>query len=650
MLKLLKSLTQTLGQEFRQQLHTNFLRIEDFVNNLKDLFDFHKSEEKNAHSSKQISDEKFGTVDNGLKVISKRYSNLVLSKAKNSLQEVKDARVDSAGKAHLTLFDRLLSDNVRFETDKNEVMQNVNDAKEKVLAQEFAFDIPNQSWQYLTHMSPFTNSVMQSFWVDNKTGLIYMTNAYGSNYKLTKMKANGQLLSQMEIDGGGHGTHLAYLHDDVNNKLWIYTHIKRPDGQNALVRFTYKPNEVIGYGDYDMEEVFTGHPERPYITPIINEHEGLILYRIEYPRAEWGTRGARNYVEVRSLEDIENKFDNILYKMDIPMTLTNSDQPMQGVAFDDGKLYWYTGNADTKVPNFVTVFDLKTKKQLFQKQADVGGLGKNGPEADFAEAEGMQVYYDRETGKKALLIGVTTGAGNYRSHEIHGIFMRDVYEKLRSQSTPVLMTDSGGKVKTYPLDNFTKISDVTEPGHYYMTTATTMQLTDFPLPQEMRDAGWFLEVSAPNVAGDVKQTLTRNSYTRDLMIFQRMVSIYKLGGDKGSYTNWNHIKSESIGGPAEGIPSHVTNMNQLGIISNKQWYCSTNQSKQIKDHPNPGVAGWTVDVYNVTSTAFKITLTRVTSGANIQKYEAYFSSTKNERTSPWTIFQGERAENQGGLF
>ena len=62
MLKLLKSLTQTLGQEFRQQLHTNFLRIEDFVNNLKDLFDFHKNEEKNAHSSKQISDEKFGTV------------------------------------------------------------------------------------------------------------------------------------------------------------------------------------------------------------------------------------------------------------------------------------------------------------------------------------------------------------------------------------------------------------------------------------------------------------------------------------------------------------------------------------------------------------------------------------------------------------
>ena len=643
MLQLIKSLTTTLGQDFRKQIHTNFIRIEDFVNRFSKNFEFHKTEEEGAHNSKQITDDEFITVDRGLNVINSRYSNLVLSKGKNSLQEVKDARVDNKGEAHATLFDRLLSDGNRYELNADNIMKEVKDAKEQVLAQEFAFDIPNQSWQYLTHMSPFTNSVMQSFWVDNKSGLIYMTNAYRENYKLTKMKANGQILSQMEIDGGGHGTHLAYLHDDVNEKLWLYTHIKRPDGFNALVRFTYRPNEIITYGDYDMEEVFTGHPDRPYITPIINEHEGLMLYRIEYPKSEWDIRGARNYVEVRTLEDIENKVDRVLYKMDIPLRLTSSEQPMQGVTFDDGKLYWYTGDSNPINPNFVTVFDLKTKKQLYQKQADIGGLGKNGPEANFAEAEGMQMYYDRETGKKALLIGVTTGGANYRSHEIHGIFMRDVYEKLRSQSTPVLMTDSGGKVKTYPLDTFTKIADVTEPGHYYMTTETTKQLTDFPLPQEMRDAGYFLEVSAPNVAGDVKQTLTRNSYARDLMIFQRMVSIYKLGGEKENYTNWNHVKSNSIDGPAEFIPDHITNMNQLGIITNKRWYCDTTRSSQIKDHPNPGVAGWTVDVESVTSNVFKVVLTRVTSAAAIQKYEAYFSSNKNERTSPWTLFQGEKA-------
>ena len=252
----------------------------------------------------------------------------------------------------------------------------------------------------------------------------------------------------------------------------------------------------------------------------------------------------------------------------------------------------------------------------------------------------MQLYKDEGTGKKALLIGVSTGAGNYRSHEIHGIFMRDVYDKLTAAATPVSMTETGGRTKTYPVENFVKIADIMEPGHYYMTRATTMNLTDFPLPKEMRDAGWFLEVSAPNVAGDVKQTLTRNSYVRDLMKFERMVSVNKLSGGSNT-TNWNHIKSDSIGGPSEPIPSHISNMNQLGIISNKQWYCDTKRSSEIKDHPRPGIAGWTVDVENITSLAHKITVTRVTSSAAVEFYIAYFSNTKNERVTPWARFEGK---------
>lgn len=639
MLKLLKSLTQTLGQEFRQQLHTNFLRIEDFVNNLKDLFDFHKSEEKNAHSSKQISDEKFGTVDNGLKVISKRYSNLVLSKAKNSLQEVKDARVDSAGKAHLTLFDRLLSDNVRFETDKNEVMQSVNDAKDKVLAQEFAFDIPNQSWQYLTNLSPWTNAVMQSFHLDNRTGLIYMTQAYGEGYKLTKMKSNGQFMSQMFVEGGGHGTHNAYRWQD--DKFWIYSFIKDDEGFNKLVRFSYRPDITITYGDYDMEEVFTGHTELPYITPIINEEEQKILYRIEYPKSEWETRGSMNYIEIRNLSDIDKRIDKVIHKMDIPMRLTDGPggQPMQGVAFGEGELYWYTGDSDPNIPNFLTVFDLATGKQKYQKTADIGRTG-NTFAGNFQEAEGIQLYYDKGTNKKVLLAGVTVGAGNYRSHQIHGIFMRDVYDKLTAQALPTLQYETGGRTKTLPVENFTRLSDIIEPGVYYLYTVDTKNLTDFPLPKEMRDGGYFLDVSAPNQAGQVKQTLTRNTYDRDIMQFVRIVSINKFSDSNGA-TNWNHVDYSSVSGRREYVPNHITNMNQLGIITNKRWYCDTARSSQLKDHPNPGVAGWTIDVESVSEYVFKLVVTRVTASAAIEKYEAYFSTTENKRTSPWTKFAGQ---------
>jgi hypothetical protein len=48
MLKLQNSLTSSLGQEFRQQLHTNFLRTEDFVNTFAEQFKYHKNEELNA--------------------------------------------------------------------------------------------------------------------------------------------------------------------------------------------------------------------------------------------------------------------------------------------------------------------------------------------------------------------------------------------------------------------------------------------------------------------------------------------------------------------------------------------------------------------------------------------------------------------------
>lgn len=639
MLKLMKSLTTTLGQEFRKQIHTNFIRIEDFVNRFSKNFEFHKTEEEGAHNSKQITDDEFITVDRGLNVINSRYSNLVLSKGKNSLQEVKDARVDNKGKAHATLFDRLLSDGNRYELNADNIMKEVKDAKDKVLAQEFAFDIPNQQWQYLTNLSPFTRTVMQSFHIDNKTGLIYMTQANGDGYKLSKLSSNGQVISQMQIETGGHGTHNGYRWDEVNNKFWIYSHMRDPDGFKKLVRFTFRDNVNFTYGDYDMEEVFTGHPELPYITPVINEELNQILYRIEYPKDEWEIRNSRNYIEIRDLDDVDAGIDNVLKTIDIPLHLTNSVNPMQGVAFDHENLYWYTGDSDPDIPNFLTVFSLEDGTQQYQKQADFGKEGNEYP-GKFAEAECIQMYYDKETGKRALLAGVVVGAGNYRSHKIYGIFMRDVYDKLTAQGTPVLMTETGGRTKTFPIENFVKISDIVEPGYYYMRTTTTKNLTDFPLPPQMRDAGWFLEVSAPNVDGTVKQTLTRNTFDRDLMVFQRMVSINKFT-DVGKTTNWNHVKSSSVGGPSESIPDHITNMNQLGIIANKQWYCDTERSSQIQDHPNPGVAGWTVDVENTRSDLFKVVLTRVASTALIQKYEAYFSSNKNERISPWTLFEGK---------
>lgn len=639
MLKLQKSLTTTLGYDFRQQLHTNFLRTENFSNEFYNQFVYHKTDELNAHGSQQITDSRFKTVERGLNVLNNRYNNLVLSKGKNSLQEVKDARLDNKGVSHPTLFDRLQSDTTNFELDKENVLRSVEEAKQQVLAQEFAFDIPKQNWQYLTNLSPWTNSVMQSFHLDNRTGLIYMTQVYSNGYKISKLKSNGQFMSQMYVEGGGHGTHNGYRWED--DKFWIYSYINDDEGFGKIVRFSFRPDVTITYGDYDMEEVFTGHPELPYITPVINQQENLILYRIQYPSSEWDARNASNYIEVRRLEDVDARVDNVLYKFDLPRHLTgggDGSQPMQGVDFGEGELYWYTGDSKVENPNFLTVFDLETGKQKYQKEADIGKSGNLYP-GNFQEAEGMQLYYDEPTGKKALLIGVTLGAGNYRSHEIHGIFMRDVYDKLTAQAVPQSIMESGGRTKTLPVHNFTKLSDIIEAGEYYLYTVDIQNLTDFPLPKEMRDAGYWLTVSAPNQAGQVKQTLTRSTFVRDIMQFTRIVSINKFS-DSNDTTNWNHIGTRSMGGPFEYVPDHITDISQIGIISDKTWYITASKSKELLGLPITGV-GMTALVENISPYVFRVTLTRVTTTSTVQMYIAYFSNTKNERTSPWTLVDGK---------
>ncbi|MGK8515392.1 phage baseplate protein [Staphylococcus arlettae] len=639
MLKLQKSLTTTLGYDFRQQLHTNFLRTENFSNEFYNKFVYHKTDELNAHGSQQITDKRFKTVERGLNVLNNRYNNLVLSKGKNSLQEVKDARLDNKGVSHPTLFDRLQSDTTAFELDKENVLRSVEEAKQQVLAQEFAFDIPRQNWQYLTNLSPWTNSVMQSFYIDSKTSLIYMTQVYSNGYKISKLKSNGQFMSQMYVEGGGHGTHNGYRWED--DKFWIYSYINDDEGFGKIVRFSFRPDVTITYGDYDMEEVFTGHPELPYITPVINQQENLILYRIQYPSSEWDARNASNYIEVRRLEDVDARVDNVLYKFDLPRHLTgggDGSQPMQGVDFGEGELYWYTGDSKVENPNFLTVFDLETGKQKYQKEADIGKSGNLYP-GNFQEAEGMQLYYDETTGKKALLIGVTLGAGNYRSHEIHGIFMRDVYDKLTAQAVPQSIMESGGRTKTLPVHNFTKLSDIIEAGEYYLYTVDIQNLTDFPLPKEMRDAGYWLTVSAPNQAGQVKQTLTRSTFVRDIMQFTRIVSINKFS-DSNDTTNWNHIGTRSMGGPFEYVPDHITDISQIGIISDKTWYITASKSKELLGLPITGV-GMTALVENISPYVFRVTLTRVTTTSTVQMYIAYFSNTKNERTSPWTLMDGK---------
>src|SRR5699024_8416099 len=305
-----------LGQEYRRMMVSNFKYIIEGLNYINDDFNYHRTEEENAHNSSQI---KHGarTSKETFDDLQSQINRLVLAPRNNSANEIVQARVDIFGNHFPTLKEHLISWEERTKVDKEETIKEVEKAKKTILDAEYRFEPNKQEFLYVTDLSPLTNAVMQSFWFDKRTGIVYMTQAQGAEYMLTRLKPNGEYIDSSLILNGGHGTHNGYRY--INDELWIYSHIVDSEGKHKVVRFKYTPNVEMAYGTYGMEEVFTGHPELPYITPVINEVENKILYRVEYPSSEWETRQSRNYVEIRDLDDIDKRIDRVLYKIDLPL-------------------------------------------------------------------------------------------------------------------------------------------------------------------------------------------------------------------------------------------------------------------------------------------------------------------------------------------
>ena len=622
-----------LGQEYRRMMVSNFKYIIEGLNYINDDFNYHRTEEENAHNSSQI---KHGarTSKETFDDLQSQINRLVLAPRNNSANEIVQARVDIFGNHFPTLKEHLISWEERTKVDKEETIKEVEKAKKTILDAEYRFEPNKQEFLYVTDLSPLTNTVMQSFWFDNRTGLVYMTQAQqDDSYMLTRLKPNGEYVDSSLIVGGGHGTHNGYRY--INDALWIYSHVWDNEGLHKIVRFKYTPNVEIAYGTYGMEEVFTGYSDGRYMTPIINEKENKILFRIEYPKSEWNTRNSRNYVEIRDLDDIDKRIDNVLYKFDIPLNIASGDQPMQGAGFDENTLYWSSGVSDVKKDNYLTAFDIKTGKQKYQVKINYGGEGGFYP-GDFSEPEGMQVYYDNE-GRKALLIGFSVGGSGNRTHKIYGVAQRGVLEQLHSRGIPTPLTDTGGRAKPLPLDpdNLRLLSKITTPGYYYLYTEHVRNIDDFPLDKKQRDAGWFFQVEPSQSDGDVLQRLIRNSYGRNMMTFERFVSRKE---DRNGISPWNYVPKTA--GFWERVPTHINRIADLNIVG-LTYYMTTEDSKRMIDFPNSkkGVAGWIIHVEQGENNGYMHRVVRNVSDYNLEiLYKNYKNS--GDKTD-WFIINSE---------
>lgn len=621
-----------LGQEYRRMMVSNFKYIIEGLNYINDDFNYHRTEEENAHNSSQI---KHGarTSKETFDDLQSQINRLVLAPRNNSANEIVQARVDIFGNHFPTLKEHLIKWEEKTKIDKEETIKEVEKAKKTILDAEYRFEPNKQEFLYVTDLSPLTNAVMQHFWFDKRTGIVYMTQAQGADYMLTRLKPNGEYIDSSLILNGGHGTHNGYRY--INDELWIYSHIVDGEGKHKVVRFKYTPNVEIAYGTYGMEEVFTGHPELPYITPVINEVENKILYRIQYPSSEWENRQSRNYVEIRDLDDIDKRIDRVLYKIDLPLNLTNPTQPMQGVGFDEDTLYWTTGTSSIKTDNYLTTYDLKTGKQKYQVKINYGGDGGVVP-GDFSEPEGLQVYYDDEN-RKALLIGFSVGGSGNRSHKIYGVAQRGVLDQLHSRGIPTPLTDTGGRAKPLPVDpeKMRLLSTVTTPGYYYLYTEHTDKIDDFPLDKKQRDAGWFFQVEPSQSDGDVLQRLIRNSYGRNMMTFERFVSRKE---DRNGISPWNYVPKTA--GFWERVPTHINRIADLNIVG-LTYYMTTEDSKRMIDFPNSkkGVAGWIIHVEQGENNGYMHRVVRNVSDYNLEiLYKNYKNS--GDKTD-WFIINSE---------
>lgn len=619
-----------LNENFRRDIIQNFKFLYKRHNDLLAMITRHKLTDEVAHTTDQIKQggrNQLNINDD----LQSQIDALAVAPRDNSANEIVEARVDILGTQYPTLKRHLIAWEERTKIMKDEVMKAVNDAVQHIYDIEYRFDPENQEFLYVTDLSPLTNAVMQSSWIDNRTGIIYMTQAH-SSYKITRLKPNGAYIDEMIVEGGGHGTHNGYRY--IDNKLWIYSHITNSEGASSIVRFTYHPHVKMPYGTYDMEEVFTGHPEKPYITPTINQQTDEILYRIQYPREEWDKRNSMNYIEIRKLEDVDNRIDNVVDRFDIPLRLTGNERPMQGVAFDEENVYWYTGSSNPLSDNMIAIFDRKTGKIKSEFIVDYGGV--NGDYAgDFQEPEGLQIYYNKD-GKKALILGVVIGGAGNRTHKLYTVAQRGVLDELKSRGTPVPLTDTGGRVKPLPVDptNMRNLRDIIEPGYYYLYTNHIKNLDDFPegVP---KDAGWFLEVKPPQSNGDVLQVLRRNSYGRNILTFERFVSGIK---DRNGVSPWNLVYKTA--GYWERIPSDFTKMEDMNMVG-MTYYITAAETNMLKGFPKEraGYAGWVVHVeQSDSSNSF---MQRLVRNNSIAPAEVMYRNYRSSGATSWYIFRGE---------
>lgn len=437
------------------------------------------------------------------------------------------------------------------------------------MAQKDLFNFTKITPKLFTELRVADKTVLQSFNFDEKNHQIYTTQVAtgmggGSpqSYRITRLSFEGLQLDSMLLKHGGHGTNIGI--ENRNGTIYIWSLYDRPNetDKSDLVCFPYKAGATLDENSKELQR-FSNLPLNHRVTPSLDMKNRQLALR------QYDTVKNKQWVTVFNLDDAIANKNNPLYTINIPEEL----HYLQGFFLDDGYLYWYTGDTNSKTyPNLITVFDT-SGKILLQKEITVGSDLSYRYENNFREPEGICMYTNPETGAKSLMVGITSGKEGGR---ISRIYAYHSYENFMNHvpiiRTPLLKTVGHQEksperfqpfIQTFILEYNAQNKKWVVPASGYLPSYTSNLVQNITI-----NTGGNLQVNL----NERYISLLHQAIEGDFRLKQkdiRMGSWYFAGGEKSNVLEIGFIKGNTKIRPDDAAIPNGSRMSVFMIVADK---------------------------------------------------------------------------------
>ncbi|GIP35069.1 hypothetical protein [Paenibacillus sp. J2TS4] len=384
---------------------------------------------------------------------------------------------------------------------------------------------------YLFDLELANVTVNQGMAIDEVAGEIYASQVYGNfggNYEsfiVTRTSLGGKMLDSMIFKNGGHGTSIGV--ERANGKVYIWTNMLDVNASDTLVtqwlcRVPYLPNATISINDSRVEKLKEFPNSKRYETPMTDPKNNLVALRI----TDTTSGSTVSELEVYNMSDVKNgNFSNKLYSYSF--TSGMNSQVLQGLAIDGSDFYVTFGQGASDFHLYRV--DLTTGAISEEINRPIGYSPTGSYVEGFGEPEGLFLYTDPNTGYKTLLTVIVGDAAGRRRQRLFALSNNIGIHKFlgfageRAQGVPLTRNDN--KAKRIDMSKVQSISQIKEPGCYYMTTVEGNTMSDHPMKNV---AGWWLYVSGGDSGSGVNygvhQILARNSSVHGTTFFRSVSS------------------------------------------------------------------------------------------------------------------------------